>query len=228
MREDANAQNVVYEEKGVLRSNTFGCTMATANEIVFGPEDIFVCHTATDNDQHFERILRVLIRVPNRRVESWAVFRPEREWQDDHGEPVETPCVLRHSTWDIKADRLSEPWKSGKGPTVFTKTRHVAEDHCRALAQQFTHLDSILVSGVQIETSSRSYDEIKWQEISIYRAFDWGVTDMTWHFSRRNLQAELAAFDLARSIEETIDKGPHGSVWKMTMPYPPSPYLHIK
>lgn len=43
-----------------------------------------------------------------------------------------------------------------------------------------------------------------WGELSIYRAFDWGVVDMTWSISQHNEECEAAAFNIAALIQELV------------------------
>lgn len=214
-----NVHPVVYQPR------TLPNLRAVANDLVEGPEDIVVRHKSDARDLVFERVFRLLIRIPNSRIESWTVFRRERSWavpdSDDPG------AVLRHCRWDMKIDLDLRTWETSVPSALAATTFYVTEVASAPLGSPFASLDAQLQHGIGL--TPRAHPESgSWQELSLWRAVDWGVVDLTWLITMENLQVEDVAFVIARMIESIIGgviRQPDVSMLKMI--YRWTPYLTL-
>src|SRR3569832_2718737 len=83
-----NSRRVQITNRVILGAGTLSNIQATANDLILGPNAIFVQRNPSDSLKHLERILHIVVRVPNSRIQSWSVFRQDREWEADRGEDL--------------------------------------------------------------------------------------------------------------------------------------------
>jgi len=224
-----NSRRVQITNRVILGAGTLSNIQATANDLILGPNAIFVQRNPSDSLKHFERILHIVGRVPNSRIQSWSVFRQDREWEADRGED-HYGWVLANAAWDKKTDLTTQPWKSGRGPTMLSKIRYVTDPYCAPLIPLIRTLDSILLSGVTLNTRNKA-DKPSWSEFSFIRLLDSASIDLTWNSFYENLHCEKAGFSITRAIETIIEEHQSknlDSIELLKMSYERSPYLPIK
>lgn len=229
-----NARNVVYERETGVRPQIFGFLLGSAVHLVSGPNLILLKHDLRVTERSFERVFRLLLRPAGGGIESWAVFRRQREWQrnadgDDPG------CILWHANWDHRTDLANEAWRGDlsnenwraeRFPTIQTAVRYASDEQASGLAPLFETLDRIIASGVALPESTREAPP-SWREYSLLRWLDWGVVDLTWNDSRQNEQCEAAGIAIARHIENMTqdEQLEHNEIATLTMVFERSPYF---
>ena len=92
-----NARNVVCQRETGVRPQIFGFLLASAVHLVSGPERFLMKRDPQATERAFEMIFRLLLRPVGGGIESWAVFRRQREWQGDTDED-DPGCILWHAT----------------------------------------------------------------------------------------------------------------------------------
>ncbi len=219
-----NARQCANVHEPVAQPMTLVFQYATAGEMAQGPSSVLVRHLQDGNEYGFERIFRLLVRVPNKRVESWALYRRAREW--DETDDIDPGCVLRHVVWDAAVDMANQTWLVGAGPTLAAVTRYVNAAECVDFGRLFGPLDRALVNGFVLSNRPRTQMPT-WQEISLWRSRDWGLIDLAWHSTMENAAAEAAGFDVAGGIEGALRRSETAGtlVQTMKMVYPATPYL---
>lgn len=197
-----NAHHVhYYRSPQMFREHTLPYYYAVANDMVLGPGDLFVIRNAGGKQEHFERIIQILSRVPNTAITSWSIFARERTWRRRTAGRGRR-FVLRHSTWDTKADMAARAWMQRALPTLSTISWYIEEKHCDQLLQCGKQLDTLLVQGIPFQR--RGHTQVVWKELSVSRLLDWGAIELTWHQSRENRALEQAVFALTAAIEQML------------------------
>jgi len=198
-----NARRVENLIRQPNRSHTFLRFNAIAETLVMGPENIYVRRDLSDYEtiNDFELILRLLLRGRDRSKTSWALYRQEREWDDNTEETL--GCVLRYANWDSQAELAAKSWESQAGPIVSMITRYIDPSYCSRLVPACQALDQILVSGISLDERLED-DHPNWHELSVFRMFDWGSVDLAWSNIRSSSVCEAAIFTLMASIEEIL------------------------
>lgn len=200
-----NANTIKYVAPSVLRQGSIPRFRIIASTLVTGPEELFVIRTSMPEDftRHFERILHIELRVTNNMHASWSIFRQDRHWEDIR-EDDHFGLVLRHSTWNIKADFESKAFtKTDFYPNLTTSMYYVNDGQENNLIPHIQELDTLISCGVCI-TPRPDVNQWQWKEILVARMFDWGYTELSWNYSQYNLQCEKVAFKIMQLIESVI------------------------
>lgn len=221
-----NARHVHYYRWPLMfREHTLPYYYSVANDVVLGPEDLFIIRNASGKREHFERIVQILLRVPNTSLTSWSLFARERTWRrrtTGRGRRF----VLRHSTWDAKADMATCAWTQRALPTLSTISWYIEEKQCDQLLGCGKHLDTLLIQGVAFPPRRRA--QVAWKELSVSRLLDWGAIELTWHQSRENGALEQAAFALTAAIEQLLHQhlaAAQVRIETLAMAFPSGAYL---
>ncbi len=210
---NSNARQVSFRRSKGVQPNTFGYLMGSALHLVRGPDRVLIRHGPNSRELAFELIFRLTIRPRSGGIESWSVFRREREW---HGEADEDDpgCILWHANWDHRTDLANEAWRGDlsketwredRFPTIQTTVRYLPEPRCSQLGSLFDALDRIVVNGVALPEVERN-DIPQWREFSLLRRLDWGGVDLTWNELRQNEESEYAGTALAAQIEHLLQE----------------------
>ncbi len=220
-----NAASIIYERNAGLREKTLGHLIGTVIDLVTGPKLILIKHSPHDTERAFGPIFRLFLRLQDGGIESWMVFRREREWQEQPDD-IDPGSVLWHAAWDHKADRTSESWRSDPFPTIRIAVIYATEQQSRVLGSYFNTLDRLIVDGVALGKGD-GRDTPIWREFSLFRWFDWGVVESTWDTSRINRHIEDAGLIVARQIRGLLQDEQLASneVATLRMLFDPSPYL---
>lgn len=201
-----NANNIEYIAPSVLRKGSIPRFRVIASTLVTGPENLFVVRTSNLEDftRHFERILHIELRVTNTMHSSWSIFRQDRHWEDTR-EDSHFGLVLRHSIWDIKTDFAGRSFeKPNLYPNVTTAMYYVNDGQEKSLIPYIQELDTLISSGMHI-IPRPDFDVWEWKELLVARLFDWGYAELSWSYSKHNLQSEKVAFRITYLIENIIE-----------------------
>lgn len=223
---DANAAQTTSELSVLFRQGILPHIRAVSGVIVEGPKLVLVQRTARGSLRALERVLHIIVRVPNRELTSWSVYRRERDWthkgQDERG------CVLRSSRWDTVTDFRLRPWERGEQPTVKTTLRYLHADEAISLAPLFLELDQRITTNFTLAKRPARSDP-GWSELTIERLLNWGVVNLTWGGSRESVGVEAMVAELRRTIGHLIQATDERPVVKhMVQMYPWSPYLTLE
>ncbi len=233
-RINTNAKTVVYKRRTGVQPQIFGFILGSAVYLVSGPERFLMKRDAQATERAFEMIFRLLLRPVGGGIESWAVFRRQRQWQGDVDED-DPGCILWHANWNHRTDLANEAWRGDlsnenwraeRFPTIQTTVRYASEEQASGLAPLFETLDRIVANGVALPESNRD-DPPSWREYSLLRWLDWGIVDLTWNESRQNEQCEAAGIAIARHIENVMQDQEleHNEIAMLTMVFEWSPYF---
>jgi hypothetical protein len=105
-------------------------------------------------------------------------------------------------------------------------TRFVSAHACAPLRPLFQALDKSILEGISL--SSRPRPEYPtWQELSVWRALDWGLVDVTWLVVQQNRVVERHMLDLTTEIDHILEhaKSEPIEVAVFRMVYSWTPYL---
>ncbi len=198
----SNAAAVVYERNKGLPPATFGFLLGRALDLATGPDMVLIRHDPEATERAFELIFRLLLRRRDGGIESWMIFRREREWQYP-ADDVDQGCILWYSTWEHTLDRANVEQTFSPCPTVRITVHYVSERESRALGSHIQTVDGILGSGVSIGEVARPHPPV-WRELSLWRSLDWGKIDITWNASRGCVEVERALAGLSSQISEIL------------------------
>lgn len=202
-----NARSAKATTPPVFEPGKFLHVRSVADQLVRGPDAILLRHGAAGREYAFERIARIVIDTPNRRLDSWAVFR--------------------RATWDVGADLASQSRDRGRIPHTSSVTQYISMSYDKDLRDAMAPVDESITAGISF--TLRPLPEImKWDEVSLSRALDWGLVDLTWNASVTNDALERSLITLKDTIDRilgALGASSTGAVESMTMVYEPSPYL---
>jgi len=164
---------------------------ARANEIVTGPE--YLLSRQRDEETIWECVFRLIMRVPNRNVQSWAIFAPGNEREDSNPAAL----AVRVSRWRTDVDLRSETWRTTDQPSVESRLGIFTE----RLASLFGHLDELdrlLIAGVRLDVRRAG---VEWEEQVLERTFAMGALRLTVGRDACNATLESLVDSISKSIE---------------------------
>jgi hypothetical protein len=227
---DANAQHVLFAYRAGLppKPKIFGRMVSAAADLVTGPIRIMVKYDTAKSSEYdlaFELIYRLFLRLKNGSLESWAVFRREREWHGP-GDKDDPSCILSHMKWDSRADYVAQRWKDDGSPAVDITLRYVPSSVGERLGNPFERLDHIIMDGIPLRPRPLA-DEPSWREFSLERWLDWGMVELIWNNSLQHEGCEEAGMVVVREIEVVLrdDRLKHIEIPQFKLVSEWSPYL---
>ena len=185
-----------------------------------------------DRDVVCEPIYRFVKNIPNERKVSWQIFSDERDWSSEK-------MVIVIWAWNKKEDmircrRLQLEKDTGiKFQDNFPCLRayvHVCDkDEMQTVFAKLALLDNLIASGIHLE-DRRKIDLLKvpWNEIEVYRSYDWGQVEGAWNRVKQNVQIETVTEEIGEFLMEMVN----GSLYKedsrliFDYPYPVEEYIY--
>ena len=90
-------------------------------------------------------------------------------------------------------------------------------------------LDEILLSGINLEERKKSdFEKVHWNEIEVYRSYDWGMITGAWNRLKQNLQIEAITEDIGTLLMEMVNRSSYKENSHLTFdyPYPVEDYIN--
>ena len=186
----------------------------------------------TNHDAVCEPIYRYVKDIPDERKVSWQIFSDERNLPSKK-------MVIVIWVWDKKEDiiryrRVKSEQETGiELQDEFLCLRayvHVCDkDEMQNVFAKLALLDNLIASGIHLgERRKIDFPKVHWNEIEVYRAYDWGQVEETWNRLKQNVQVAAITEEIGEFLTEMVK----GSLYEedselvFDYPYPVEEYVH--
>ena len=176
-----------------------------------------------------EPIYRCTLNIPNKEKVSWQIFSDERNLAANH-------MVIVIWKWNKKEDIFYYRHLNGITPKAQDKFPHLhahvhvcSRKEMQNIFAKLTLLDKILISGINLEERKKSdFEKVHWNEIEIYRSYDWGMIKGAWNRLKQNLQAEAITEDIDTFLMKIINCSSYQENFQLIFdyPYPVEDYIY--
>lgn len=170
-----------------------------------------------------EPIYRYVKNIPNDEKISWQIFSDERELPSQK-------MVIVIWVWNKKEDVIH--WrrsKSEKGtgklqdefPCLRAYVHVCGKDEMQTVFAKLMVLDDMIASGIRLE-ERKEIDVSKgsWNEIEVYRSYDWGQVEGAWNRLKQNIQMEAITEDIGEFLMEMVNRSPYKEDSQLIFDYP--------
>lgn len=176
-----------------------------------------------------EPIYRCTVNIPNEEKVSWQIFSGERN-------SLPNNMVIVIWKWNKKEDifyyrhlKDVEPKTQNKFPHVHAYVHVCSRDEMKRVFVKLMLLDEILLSGINLEERKKSdFEKVHWNEIEVYRSYDWGMVTGAWNRLKQNLQIEAITEDIGTLLMEMVNRSSYKENSHLTFdyPYPVEDYIN--
>ena len=168
-----------------------------------------------------EPIYRCTLNIPNKEKVSWQIFSDERNFHAQN-------MVIVIWKWNKKEDIFNYRHLKGVSPKTQDKLPHLhaqvhicSREEIQNIFAKLALLDKILFSGINLEERKKSdFEKVDWNEIEIYRSYDWGMITGAWNRIKKNLQTEAITEDIDVFLMKVINCSSYKENFHLTFDYP--------
>lgn len=168
-----------------------------------------------------EPIYRCTLNIPNKEKVSWQIFSDERNFHAKN-------MVIVIWKWNKKEDIFNYRHLKGVSPKTKDKFPHLhaqvhicSREEIQNIFAKLALLDKILFSGINLEERKKSdFEKVDWNEIEIYRSYDWGMITGAWNRIKKNLQTEAITEDIDVFLMKVINCSSYKENFHLTFDYP--------
>ena len=176
-----------------------------------------------------EPVYRYTMNIPNERKISWQIFSDERNLQPNN-------MIIVIWEWNKKDDILHYRHLKGAGDKTQDEFPHLhayvhvcSKDEMQKVFTKLIRLDDIISSGIHLGERTRSdFEKTHWNEIEIYRSYDWGMVTGAWNRLKQNLQIETITKDIDIFLEKIVNFSSYKRDLHLIFdyPYPVEDYIY--
>lgn len=176
-----------------------------------------------------EPVYRCTMNIPNEKKISWQIFSDERNLQPNN-------MIIIIWEWDKKDDILYYRHLKSAGdktqdelPYLHAYVHVCSKDEMQKVFTKLILLDNIILSGIHLGERKRSdFENIHWNEIEIYRSYDWGMVTGAWNRIKQNLQIETITEEIGTFLKEIVKCSSYkeSSHLIFDYPYPVEDYIY--
>ena len=186
----------------------------------------------TNHDVVCEPIYRCVKNIPNERKVSWQIFSDERDLSSKK-------MVIVIWVWNKKEDMMNyRRLKSEKdakiklldeSPCLHADVHVCDKDEIQNVFSKLALLDNLIASGINLEERRKAdFSKVPWNEIEVYRSYDWGQVEGVWNRLKQNVEIEAIADDIGEFLVQIAN----GSLYQedsqliFDYPYPIEDYIN--
>ncbi len=179
-----------------------------------------------------ELIYRYVKNIPNERKISWQIFSDERNL------PFRKMVIVIW-LWNKKEDmvnyRRSKAKKDtgtkfkNKFPCLHSYVHVCDENEMQNVFVKLALLDNLIASGIHLgERREIDFPNVAWNEIEVYRSYDWGQVEGAWNRLKENVQIETITESIGELLMEIVNRSSYKEDAQLTFdyPYPVEDYIY--
>ena len=180
-----------------------------------------------------EPIFKYSKNIPSQYEISWQVYSKEREM------PFSNMVIILWKWNKLQDISRQKHFKCSESTGINAYNQYPnlkVGVHCcskleiKEIQMLLTDFDQILDKGIRLkERGKKGIKEIKWNEIDIFRSYDWGQISCAWNRSKVNGEIEVAAESLEKALFHLLNQPCNTNNEKLVFdyPYPVDDYIKI-
>lgn len=197
----------------IRNESIFNYLSDEAVKIIFKDAD-FVC----------EPIYKYTKNIPNQKKISYQIFADDRNL-------LASKLIIVVWEWNKAKDILD--YKVRKNKKIFKNINQYCFPHIHSyvhvcskqekkeMTDELFYLDKHISSGIVLkDRDEKDYENVPWNEIEIYRSYDWGLIRTAWNKLKENLFIENISEKISEDVLRIIQCSSYQEQHELTFDYP--------